>query len=59
MFRLAMTLYSIVAPSLAGVGVIIVLVAGYGTLMPILVSAAIGALLGIPVADLVAKAIYA
>ncbi|MEL6508635.1 MAG: hypothetical protein AAFQ47_07555 [Pseudomonadota bacterium] len=59
MFRLAMTLYSIVAPSLAGVGVIIVLVAGYGTLMPILVSAAIGALLGIPVAYLVAKAIYA
>ena len=59
MFRLAMTLYSIVAPRLAGVGVIIVLVAGYGTLMPILVSAAIGAFLGIPVAYLVAKAIYA
>ncbi|WP_332872513.1 CTP synthetase [Pontibaca salina] len=42
MLRVAMILYSLVGSTLAGIGVIAVLVSGYGTLNPIIVSAAIG-----------------
>ena len=58
MFRLASLLYTLIASSLAGTGVIIVLVAGYGTLMPILVSAAIGAILALPISGMVARRLY-
>ncbi|MCB1313568.1 MAG: CTP synthetase [Sedimentitalea sp.] len=58
MFRLASLLYTLIASSLAGTGVIIVLVAGYGTLMPILVSAAIGAILALPISWMVARRLY-
>lgn len=49
MLRLASILYSIISTTLAGTGVIAVLVAGYGTLMPILAAAAIGALAALPI----------
>ncbi len=57
MFRLASILYSIVATTLSGIGVIAVLSAGYDTVMPIIISAAIGAVVALPVSYLVAKKI--
>ncbi|WP_291728422.1 hypothetical protein [Leisingera sp. F5] len=59
MLRLASVLYSLIGSSLAGVGVIAVLVAGMTNVPAILASAAIGAVLGMPVAWLVAKQLYA
>lgn len=56
MIRLAFVLYSLIATTLAGTGVIAVLTAGYSTLTPILAAAAAGALLAIPVALWVARA---
>lgn len=57
MFRLARILYSIIASTLAGSFIIAALVTGYDTMVPILIAAALGAVLGIPVSYLVAKAI--
>ncbi|MEH6523042.1 CTP synthetase [Sulfitobacter sp.] len=54
MIRLASILYSIVATTLAGIGVIAVLTAGYDTTVPIIVAAAIGAVIALPVSYLVA-----
>ena len=59
MLRLASILYSLIGSSLAGIGVIVVLVAGMSTVPAIMASAAIGAVLGMPVAWLVAKQLYA
>lgn len=59
MLRLASILYSLIGSSLAGVGVIAVLVAGLATVPAILAAAAAGAVLGMPVAWLVAKQLYA
>lgn len=58
MFRLASLLYSLISTSLAGMLIIAVLVAGYGTLMPILIAAAVGFVLAAPVSWLVARQIY-
>lgn len=58
MFRLASILYSIIATSLAGTGVIIALAAGFGTLNPILIAAALGAVTALPVSYLVARKLY-
>lgn len=58
MIRLAMILYSLIATSLAGMAVIAVLVAGHGTLVPILTAAGCGAILAIPAAYLVARKLY-
>ena len=58
MFRLASILYSLISTSLAGAGVIAVLVAGYGTLMPILYAAAAGFIIALPVSWYVAKQLY-
>ncbi len=55
MLRLASILYSIIAPTLAGIGVIAVLVAGLGTLMPILISAAIGTVIALPASWYIAR----
>lgn len=49
MSRLFMLLYALIGPSLAGVGVIIVLTLGLVTLKPILAAAALGTALGVPV----------
>ncbi|KEJ89686.1 hypothetical protein [Sulfitobacter donghicola] len=59
MFRLASILYSIVGTTLAGIGVIAVLSAGYDTLVPILIAAAVGAVVALPVSYIVAGKILA
>ncbi|WP_323771536.1 CTP synthetase [Antarctobacter sp.] len=58
MFRLASLLYSLISTSFAGSLIIAVLVAGYGTIMPILVAAALGFVLAAPVSWYVARQIY-
>jgi len=55
MLRLASILYTLISTTFAGIGVIAVLVAGYGTLTPILISAAAGAVLALPVSWVVAR----
>lgn len=57
MARLTMILFSIISTSLMGVGVIVALTTGYVTLTPILVAAAIGFVLAVPVSWIVAKQI--
>lgn len=57
MFRLASMLYLIVGSTLAGSLVVAALVAGYDTLTPILIAAALGSVLGVPVSYLIARAI--
>jgi hypothetical protein len=57
MLRLASILYSLIATSLAGSFIIAVLTMGYGTLQPILLAAAVGAVAALPVSYLVAKKI--
>ncbi len=59
MVRLAMLLYSFISATLVGVLIIAVLVAGYGTQMPIIYAAIAGFILAGPVAWLVAKRISA
>lgn len=59
MFRLASVLFSIVAPTLAGIGVVAALASGNDTLQPILIGAAAGAVLALPVTWVVAKKIAA
>ena len=49
MSRLFMLLFTLIGPSLAGVGVIIVLTLGLVTLKSILAAAAMGMALGVPV----------
>lgn len=58
MLRLAGILYSLISTTLAGTGVIAVLVAGYDTLIPILIAAALGFVLALPVAWIVARNLY-
>ncbi|PCJ04354.1 MAG: hypothetical protein COB16_18950 [Rhodobacteraceae bacterium] len=57
MLRLASILYSLIATSLAGIGVIIVLVAGFVSVPAIFGSAVVGAVIAIPVSWLVARQI--
>ncbi|MGP6088262.1 CTP synthetase [Antarctobacter jejuensis] len=58
MFRLASLLFSLISTSLAGSFVIAVLVAGFGTLTPILIAAAAGFLTAVPISWLVARQLY-
>jgi hypothetical protein len=55
--RLMMVLYSMISTAMAGTGVIAVLSMGYGTLWPIVLAAAAGALLALPVSWAVANEI--
>ncbi|MDO9640214.1 MAG: CTP synthetase [Pseudotabrizicola sp.] len=55
MTRLTALLFSIIAPSLMGVAVIIALTTGNDTLRPILLAAAIGFVAALPASWLVAK----
>lgn len=55
MIRLFMLLLSIVATSLAGVGVVVVLATGHYDWKAILLAAAVGALLALPVTWILAK----
>ena len=57
MLRLASILYSIVGTTLAGIFIIASLTMGYDTLNPILIAAAAGAVLAVPVSYFIAKAI--
>lgn len=58
MLRLAGILYSLIGTTLAGTGVVAVLVSGFGTLTPILAAAAIGFILALPATWIITKAIY-
>lgn len=58
MLRLAMLLYSLIGTTLAGTAIVAVLVAGYGTLMPIIAAAAVGFAAAAPVSWGVARALY-
>lgn len=55
MSRLMMTLFSMVATTLMGIGVVVALTTGYDTLTPILIAAAVGFVLALPVSWFVAK----
>ena len=57
MMRLLMVIYSLAATVLVGAGVTFVLVMGWVSLPAILISAAIGAVLALPVSYLVTRAI--
>jgi hypothetical protein len=57
MIRLAFTLYSLIGTTLAGSLVVAALVMGQDTLYPILIAAASGFVLGIPVSIGVARAL--
>jgi hypothetical protein len=57
MFRLASILYSIIATTLSGSGVIAVLAMGYVSVPAILGAVAVGAVLALPVSYLVARRI--
>jgi predicted PurR-regulated permease PerM len=58
MFRLASILYSLISTSVAGSLIIAALVAGYDTLTPIVIAAAIGFVVSLPISWFVAKALY-
>lgn len=55
MLRLTLLMYSILSGTLAGTAIIIVLVMGYGTKMPIIYAAALGFTLAIPISWVAAK----
>ncbi|MEZ5751357.1 MAG: hypothetical protein R3D60_05095 [Paracoccaceae bacterium] len=55
MLRLMMLLYSIVGTTLAGIGVVVAVTMGLYTMTPIIVSAAAGAILALPLTWYVAK----
>lgn len=58
MFRLALILYVFIGTTFAGSAMIAALAAGFDTTQPVILSSALGAVLAIPVAYLVAKALY-
>lgn len=55
MSRLMMILFSMIATTLMGIGIIMALATGYGTLRPILIAAVVGFVLALPVSWYVAK----
>ncbi|MEP3054480.1 CTP synthetase [Ascidiaceihabitans sp.] len=57
MFRLTLILHLFIGSTLAGSGVIAALTMGYGTLIPILIAAAIGFLIASPVSAMIVKAL--
>jgi predicted PurR-regulated permease PerM len=57
MTRLTLILFSIISTSLMGTGIVVALTMGLDTLTPILVAAALGFVLAIPVSWLVARQI--
>lgn len=58
MYRLASLLYSVIGASLAGTMIVIALVSGFDTARSIIIAAAIGFAVAIPVAMIVARKIY-
>ncbi|MAQ84302.1 CTP synthetase [Psychromarinibacter halotolerans] len=57
MFRLAMTLFSMIATTLMGTFVVIALVAGYDTLVPLVAAAGLGLAVSVPAAWMIARAL--
>ena len=57
MFRLAMTLFSMIATTLMGTFVVIALVAGYDTLVPLVAAAGVGLAVSVPAAWMIARAL--
>ena len=57
MHRLSVTVFSLVSPTLAGVGAVVALVSGITSLAGLLVAAALGACIALPVSVLIAKAL--
>ena len=55
MFRLMMTLFSMISTTLMGIAIVIALTIGQDTLRPLVIAAAIGFILAVPVSWLVAK----
>ena len=55
MTRLMMLLFSMVSTTLMGVGIVIALVSGHATVQPILIAAAVGFVLALPVSWYIAK----
>ena len=55
MLRLTLLMYSFVSATMAGIAIIAVLAAGYGTQMPIIYAAIAGFGLAIPVSWILAK----
>lgn len=58
MLLLARILCSLIAATLSGSGVVLVLVAGYDSLWPILIAAAAGAVLAAPISYVLARKLY-
>lgn len=56
MLRLAFTLYSLIGTTLGGSFMVAALVTGYDTLVPILIAAAAGFVLAVPMSYFIAKA---
>ena len=59
MFRLASMLYSLIGTTLAGSAVVVALVIGQDTLVPIVSAAALGFVAALPVTYLVARKLTA
>jgi hypothetical protein len=55
MFRLAGILYSLISTTLAGSAIVVSLVLGYDTLVPLLIAAGIGFVAALPASLIVAK----
>lgn len=54
MFRLALLLFVVIGASVAGILIVVALVAGYDTQTPIVIAAAIGFSVAIPISYMVA-----
>jgi predicted PurR-regulated permease PerM len=57
MTRLALVIFSIASVTFMGIAVVVALVAGWDTLVPIVIAAAIGLALSLPASWLVARRI--
>ena len=58
MIRLAMLLFSLISTTLMGTAIVVVLVIGYGTLQPIILAAALGFVVAMPVSWIIARSLY-
>lgn len=59
MFRLASMIYTIASGTIMGIFIVVALVAGYDTLRYIVIAAAAGAVVALPVSWYIARAIKA
>ena len=57
MFRLASMIYTIASGTMMGIFIVVALVSGYDTLKYIVIAAAVGAVVALPISWYVAKAI--